>query len=984
MTKPKVNKPSVNKLSVIKFGVNSMLIGLLASCSVVDFDRDVPIGQTLSDLKPQVMPAVREEVPTVTTDELIESYIKAYEVSQDPVTRQKIRIRLANLEVVRAEDTQLSSTELGRFYDDAIALYEELLEEPLQNNVDPVRKEQIRYQLAKAYSLDGRLEESARVLEGLTGAEIAREDYRIEANFRRAELLFSQGAYRDAQLAYQAVVDAGEEASSFYDNSLYMMGWSQFKRGFYEDSVDSFTAVLDLFVARDGSLAAVSGSAKSLVEDTLRVLSLAFSNVEGGKTLVEAYTRLGPRPYEYLLYQNLGNLYLDQRRYEDSADVYRQFNDRYPMSQYSPDFTVRMIDVFVKGNFPSEILPTKKIYVQRYGINSDYWLQTDDVQKTALKEKLRPYLKELASYDHAQGQLLKTELQELEDGKTNRAKETLTLAVVHQKFLDAAQWYREFSVTFPLDIETPGMVFLMGEAYFEASEYAEAHDAYYRAAYNYREIEDPKRDIQAQEAGYSAIIAASEVIGQLEGKGDPDLLAEWREKKTGSSLLFAEVYATDPRAPQVLAQAAQELLTRKQYGDAIAAATKLINWWQPVGDKLLKTGWLVRGQAEYETQDYAGAENAYRQVLMLSGSTEEEIADIRQRLAASIYRQAEQKIAEDRIELAVYDLLRIKNVVPGEDIAARGHYDAINYLMELGLWQRADEEIIVFVREFPGHSLIDTLPAKQIVVYENLERWSEAAELLRASAEAEPGTETSRVSMYLAAEYYQKDNDLKLAIDTYKAYARGYKQPLDQLTEARYQLTELYKTTGDAVRRDYWLRDLIKGEKDARKAKDGSHTDRVIYLAAYASNERSTKNFEAFTQLKLRLPLKKSLNAKKKALKKTLDEQQTIIDYGVAEFVTLANYRIGEIYQNLSQSLMNSEMPKGLNELELEQYQILLEEQAYPFEEQAIEMHEVNARRVDMGIYDAWVKESFKALSSLLPARYNKTETLVEVSHDIH
>ena len=40
---------------------------------------------------------------------------------------------------------------------------------------------------------------------------------------------------------------------------------------------------------------------------------------------------------------------------------------------------------------------------------------------------------------------------------------------------------------------------------------------------------------------------------------------------------------------------------------------------------------------------------------------------------------------------------------------------------------------------------------------------------------------------------------------------------------------------------------------------------------------------------------------------------------------------------------MDSERPKELSKVELEQYNVLLEEQAFPFEEKAIELHEVNA-----------------------------------------
>ena len=54
---------------------------------------------------------------------------------------------------------------------------------------------------------------------------------------------------------------------------------------------------------------------------------------------------------------------------------------------------------------------------------------------------------------------------------------------------------------------------------------------------------------------------------------------------------------------------------------------------------------------------------------------------------------------------------------------------------------------------------------------------------------------------------------------------------------------------------------------------------------------------------------------------------------------------------------------------------MLLEEQAFPFEEKAIQLHEVNTARAKDGTYDEWgCKKSFAALAQLNPGRYAKVE----------
>jgi len=70
----------------------------------------------------------------------------------------------------------------------------------------------------------------------------------------------------------------------------------------------------------------------------------------------------------------------------------------------------------------------------------------------------------------------------------------------------------------------------------------------------------------------------------------------------------------------------------------------------------------------------------------------------------------------------------------------------------------------------------------------------------------------------------------------------------------------------------------------------------------------------------------------------------------------------------------SGELFKHLNEEEIEQYDVLLEEQAFPFEEKAIELHETNVQRTGDGVYDEWVQKSLDVLAKLKPARYAKSE----------
>jgi hypothetical protein len=52
----------------------------------------------------------------------------------------------------------------------------------------------------------------------------------------------------------------------------------------------------------------------------------------------------------------------------------------------------------------------------------------------------------------------------------------------------------------------------------------------------------------------------------------------------------------------------------------------------------------------------------------------------------------------------------------------------------------------------------------------------------------------------------------------------------------------------------------------------------------------------------------------------------------------------------------------------------LLEEQAEPFDQKAIQTHEVNLQRLKSGVFDEWVAKSAEALAEMSPAKYGKLE----------
>lgn len=199
----------------------------------------------------------------------------------------------------------------------------------------------------------------------------------------------------------------------------------------------------------------------------------------------------------------------------------------------------------------------------------------------------------------------------------------------------------------------------------------------------------------------------------------------------------------------------------------------------------------------------------------------------------------------------------------------------------------------------------------------------------------------------------------------YERYLKQYPQPLEAAVEARFRLVTLARQDNNPARALALLAEVQKADRAAGPAR----TARTRELGAQAALALAQPVADEYRRLALVEPLQQSLR-NKRALKAYADAAE----YGVAEVSTAATFHTAELYRDFGRALLASQRPRGLSKDEREQYDVLLEEQAFPFEEKALEIHEINVARAAQGVYDRWVRDSFAALARLRPARYAKTE----------
>ena len=208
------------------------------------------------------------------------------------------------------------------------------------------------------------------------------------------------------------------------------------------------------------------------------------------------------------------------------------------------------------------------------------------------------------------------------------------------------------------------------------------------------------------------------------------------------------------------------------------------------------------------------------------------------------------------------------------------------------------------------------------------------------------------------------------AIRVYLAYVEAWPRPLDFAIESRARLGEIFEEIGDADRYFEQLTEIVAMDRSA----GADRSDRSRFLAAKAALVLAEQRYEHFAELALKLPFEESLSEKQLRMDKALSAFEALIDYEVAEVTAAATYYIAEIYFGFSVALNESERPDGLSSSEKLDYDLALEEEAYPFEERGIEVHEANYELLASGVYNPWVQKSLDKLAVLMPARYAKNE----------
>jgi tetratricopeptide (TPR) repeat protein len=954
--------------------------------------------------------------------------------------RTQIAYRLAQIEtyvyeaqadnVEQAEKSAQSLTAL-------IALYQSLLTQ----YPDRAENEEVHYQLAKALTLAGKLDESLLQIE-LILAKYPESKYSAELHFRRGDIYYNLQYYTKALQEYKAVLHA-KHAHNYYVNSVYMTGWTLFKLNKLPESDRTFLSLLDYIIAQeknkpvenDFSFTALNKRYVDLTSDIQRVLSISLSQQNQTKSLVELvlahkaneFNQNNLYLYRHLLFKNLADFLLDNGLKHDAELTYQAYIALAPNNIWAARYTLLLIDLYHQQGKNQAAQQLKTQYVQQYGLQSEFWQQSlmanqrSVVNKTLLMNEILPNLITF-SYQHSRYLYAKAQ--------TEKTQQTRVLA-----FANTAQWLGIYLAAAKLpDAKkivsklalSQGLLadeMLYADASFEAHHYQQALDSYEYIAYK-APTEKESSDVLRQEAAYAATITMREILTASSYKiGDVNKEKTLLRSRDYFYDAFIEHYPNDERSLALAVKQAQYaavnnnderlnyfsnfVLQRYGVNSENTPLTNAANTAKAIDHTLISATLTKKAKQQVQIVSQLQANHVYQQGLYFQAEKGYDLAlnyvvangelwlEMRELLAASIYFQA-QSLAVSKPLLAVGHYLRLAKKIPESSYRINAHFDAANLLFAQQEWSQAIETLLAFQQEYPNHEYSRYIPAKLAQSYENLSLWEKAAEQYLAIyvlADSDPSTATTelhREALYTAANLFFKAENLNKAISTFRTYAHAYPEPFNIAQEVRFKMSLFYQQTKEPNKEYFWYRKILEFHNEQFKPQVNmkvavNETDaRSLYLASVASLGLGLAHQQTFKQIKLVLPLKQSLARKQKAMKSAIEYYKTLLSFQLAEFVPHGTYNLAQMYRQLSEDVMSSQRPQGLDEFALEEYDLLLEEIIYPFEEKAIEIHTSNTQRAWQNVYDKWVEKSFSALAELEPAFYDRNHITTQQNKGVN
>ena len=462
-----------------------------------------------------------------------------------------------------------------------------------------------------------------------------------------------------------------------------------------------------------------------------------------------------------------------------------------------------------------------------------------------------------------------------------------------------------------------------------------------------------------KDAAYAAIVTNDQLIQKSSGPTRQALAS----KMARHSKIYAQMYPQDKHSMELLLRAADINIQEKNSQQVVDLLASLPPG-SPLAEQQKAAAFKALAQADLKRFNDAETTILAAYSSKLTSAENTALADS---LASIVLKQAEAAKSANNTSEAARHYARIATLLPQHDLAAKGLYQAASLSAEQGQWAQASGYGQEFAQRYPRHELMADVNRLLSSSYLKSNNQGKAAESLEALAKNEKDASVKAAALWQAANLYEQQNDKLAAVRALGQYVENYPKPFGQYMEALYKLAQLNASDNKARQAA-----LDKIQQSANQAAFSDKTERTAFIAAWAQLQKANEQYSQFQRIRLVEPLAQNLALKKQALQNCVSLYTQAGANNQLDILAEASFQVASIYEDFAKALLASERPRNLRGDDLEQYNILLEDQAFPFEDKAIEFHQINLGRLKTAD-NPWLHKSLDALKRLTPARYGRS-----------
>jgi len=776
------------------------------------------------------------------------------------------------------------------------------------------------YGLAYCYTEQGEPDQAAdgyaRLIQAFPGTR-----YSVEINMRLGEYYFTMEDLTRAITNYRYVVEVGEP--EYVEKALYKLGWCYYNLDRYEDAIDSFFAVLDLNIRYKITV-------DSLANESMDIIARSYTESGGTPALIR---RIRTRPADnyssHILYK-LADLYRERSFFPEANGTFRTYIELFPSGDSMPEVLKHMRETHhIRGDTLAS-LELSEIFRQHIGPGTAWYEKATAGRREQARSLILNNLETAANRRRARSQTAGRETE------LSQALKDLTV-------------YEEIS-----GVDSPCRIkHLKGIVLTELDRFPDAVHV----------LNDLAGENSCSELAERAILASTNyqiIAYDRSGKVDLPLFEN-------TVNILTDLSPGNPVTPRAILALGEITLNSDDLPGARTKFSLLIRSYPttPESDRAR----LLIARTFFKEADFRQAAAWFRESRRKTrdDATREEAHRLQ---IYSLFKYAEELSTKGKTTEAAERFEAIHRQFPDSDVAQVSLYNAGKLYRSIGLERKATSLFETLAATYTDSEFASEALQMSVLILEALGDPIRAADDSMVLAARSHGEERE-VALLKAAQLYLAGNAPERAASSRSIYIKEYPESAEELSRQLFLLGRDLETIGD------WDGALAAYTRNVTLQKKDPGNEILTTFAARSQLRIAERSFSQYKGYHIAPPIDETVVRKRDMLQIVIRDFVAAGKYRTADVITASNYFIGRALELFKENILSSPKPGGLTPQELEEYELLLQEMAFPFEAKALDAYRINIQRsVKLEFIDPWIEKTFERMAELAPWSYLRNESI--------